>query len=423
MSVDSEPDVARRVRILAPFRHRDYRWLALAMAMSTFTSGVWAVALVWEVIRLGGEPSNLSLVAAAGALGIMIPALAGGVVADRVPQMAILIAVTCAQLAMMTAAAMVSALDLATLPILVILSFGLGVGIAFYYPAYSSWLPVLVPGPDLQAVNGFEGMVRPGLQQAFGPAVAGAAVAAAEPSLAMALAALALLLGLVALTRIPGTPVAARDGEVVPTVWQDVRHAVMYARSTPWFSSTLLFAALMILVIVGPIEVLIPFLLKDHLGGGPQGHSFVLAAFGIGGVLGSLIMGSLPMPRRYLSVMVLLWGAGCLPFAVVGTTDRLVVVVLAALVVGACFSAPNVIWGTLLQRRVPAHLLGRVSSLDFFVSLSLMPVSMALAGPVSELIGLQRTFLWAGVLPVLLAVLVIVGARLPADEAAHPLDS
>jgi hypothetical protein len=40
-----------------------------------------------------------------------------------------------------------------------------------------------------------------------------------------------------------------------------------------------------------------------------------------------------------------------------------------------------VIWGTLLQRRVPPHLLGRVSSLDFFVSLALMPVSMALAGP------------------------------------------
>jgi len=38
-----------------------------------------------------------------------------------------------------------------------------------------------------------------------------------------------------------------------------------------------------------------------------------------------------------------------------------------------------VIWGTLLQRRVPAAMLGRVSSLDFFVSLALMPVSMAIA--------------------------------------------
>ena len=80
-----------------------------------------------------------------------------------------------------------------------------------------------------------------------------------------------------------------------------------------------------------------------------------------------------------------------------------------------------VIWGTLLQRRVPPHMLGRVASLDFFVSISLMPVSMALAGPVSEAIGLRNTFFIAGIAPGVFAVLAIVLARLPADELAHPL--
>ena len=62
--------------------------------------------------------------------------------------------------------------------------------------------------------------------------------------------------------------------------------------------------------------------------------------------------------------------------------------IAAGAVMGATFQAGTVIWGTLLQRRVPPALLGRVSSLDFFVSLSFMPLSMALAGPVSEVIGL-----------------------------------
>jgi hypothetical protein len=82
-----------------------------------------------------------------------------------------------------------------------------------------------------------------------------------------------------------------------------------------------------------------------------------------------------------------------------------------------------VIWGTLLQRRVPRHLLGRVSSLDFFVSLALMPVSMALAGPAGEWLGVPMTFVLAGAIPVFLAVAAIVGWRLPADEIAHPLDA
>jgi hypothetical protein len=50
-----------------------------------------------------------------------------------------------------------------------------------------------------------------------------------------------------------------------------------------------------------------------------------------------------------------------------------------------------------------------------------MPVSMALAGPVSEAIGLEATFLIAGVVPAVAAVVAIVWARLPQDEIAHPL--
>jgi hypothetical protein len=56
------------------------------------------------------------------------------------------------------------------------------------------------------------------------------------------------------------------------------------------------------------------------------------------------------------------------------------------------------------------------------VSVSLMPISMALAGPVSSAIGLADTFLLAGVTPLVFAVVAILWARLPQDEIAHPLD-
>jgi hypothetical protein len=67
-------------------------------------------------------------------------------------------------------------------------------------------------------------------------------------------------------------------------------------------------------------------------------------------------------------------------------------------------------------------LLGRVSSLDFFVSLALMPVSMAIAGPVGEWLGISAAFAVAGGVPVLLAVAALLVWRLPSDEIAHPLD-
>jgi predicted MFS family arabinose efflux permease len=201
-----------------------------------------------------------------------------------------------------------------------------------------------------------------------------------------------------------------------------MREGVAYMFRTPWLLATLLFASLMVLAIMGPFEVLIPFVIKDQLGGDAGDHAMVLAAFGVGGAVGSMVMASLRMPRRYLTIMNLMFGVGCLPMVLMGMAPSVWVVVASAFVLGVLFAAPMVIWGTLLQRRVPAHLLGRVASLDFFVSVSLMPVSMALAGPVSDAIGITNTFVLAGITPVFFAVVAIVWARLPQDELAHPLD-
>jgi formate hydrogenlyase subunit 4 len=68
-------------------------------------------------------------------------------------------------------------------------------------------------------------------------------------------------------------------------------------------------------------------------------------------------------------------------------------------------------------------MLGRVSSLDFFVSLAFMPVSMAIAGPAGDLLGLPVTFLIVGLVPLLIGLVAIVVARMTTDEIAHPLDA
>jgi hypothetical protein len=279
---------------------------------------------------------------------------------------------------------------------------------------------------DLLAVNGFEGMVRPAIGQALGPAVAGVVVGAASPGAAVSVAVGSYVVSLLALTTVPRTPLrreldATDDRHPVRTAIDDMGEGFRYMARTPWLLATLLFASLMVLVIMGPLEVLIPFLIKDQLGGGSGDHALVLAGFGVGSAVGALVMGSLRMPRRYLTIMTLMWGVACLPFVVIAYATQVWIVVAAAFVMGAVFDAPMVIWGTLLQRRVPPDLLGRVSSLDFFVSLAFMPISMALAGPVSELIGLQATFVAAGVAPVLFAVVAVVWARMPVDEVAHPL--
>ena len=206
------------------------------------------------------------------------------------------------------------------------------------------------------------------------------------------------------------------------SVFADLREGYRYVRATSWLWATLLFALVAVLFVVGPLEVLLPFAIRDNLGGGAEEYGLALAAFGVGGAVGAIAISSGRLPRRYLTVMILMWGLGSLPFAVVGMASALWIVLAALFVVGATFSAATVIWGTLLQRRVPEALRGRVSSLDFFVSLGLMPVSMAVAGPAGAVFGVTAVFLVAGILPTFFAAAAILLPRLDRDELAHPLD-
>src|SRR3712207_4389023 len=149
---------------------------------------------------------------------------------------------------------------------------------------------------------------------------------------------------------------------------------------TPWLLATLLFASLMLLVMMGPFEVLVPFAIRDRAGGGPMGHALVLTAFGAGGALGSLLISSRPLPRRYLTVMNLLWGVGCVPLVVFGLTTQLWVMVAAGLLTGATFQSGMVIWGTLLQRRPAAPRRVAGGLLVFLVGRVLITHHIALGG-------------------------------------------
>ena len=441
----------RFLRALRPFVHREYRVLIAALAISIFGSGMWAVAMVYEVIHLGGGPLELSLVAAAGSVGLVAFVLAGGIAADRFPQRLLIIAVEGANLAVIASISGLALLGWLQLWHLALGGFVLGVGAAFFFPAYSAILPRILPPEDLLAANGMEGSMRPMLQQAAGPAVAGILVAALSPAHAVTGVAACHLLAFSVLNLLqrqppPGAGPAATTGPTAAdgpgagdaalgagagspsgegagkSVLHDLREGVSYTVRTPWLLWTLLWACISVLFLIGPIEVLLPFVVRDQLGGDARMFGFLLAIAGVGGAAASLATASFPLPRRYLTVMMVCWGAGSLPLAAVGFMDSFWAVAAALFIFGATGAVGMVIWGTLLQRRVPPHLLGRVSSLDFFVSLALMPVSMALAGPAALVVPVWLIFLAAGTVCPLMAVIAMVVARMPADELAHPLD-
>lgn len=412
-------------RAIRPLAVGQYRLLTSALLFSLFSAGCWIVAAVWQVVQLGGTPVDLSLVAVGGSVGLVLAVLFGGVLADRVPQRFILLTVEVVRGLAFGVAAFLALTGVIEVWHLAVLSFVIGVADGFFYPAYSAWLPAILPADQLLAANGIEGVLRPTMQNAAGPAAAAALIAIGSPGLAFVVVALVQIGAAAALIAMRTTPVRREFDEekrgLVSATFRDLSGGFRYMVSTRWLLATLLFSIVLVLVLMGPIEVLLPFAVKDQTGGGAGAFAFALAAFGVGGAVGSISVASFRLPRRYLTLMILAWGVGCLPLAIIGFTDQLWVMVVALFVCGLLFSGAQVVWGTLLQRRVPPAMLGRVSSLDFFVSLALMPISMAIAGPVGEWFGIAPTFLVAGTVPVLLAIVTLVTARLGSDELAHPL--
>ena len=408
--------------MLAPFRFREYRLLIAAVSLSIFAEGMWAVVMALQVIELDNDPASLSLVATCLGAGLVAFLLVGGIAADRLNQRSIIIVVEAVNLVAVSVIAVLGSLGALRVWHMAVAAATLGIAAAFFFPAYSAILPRILPAEQLLAANGVEGVVRPVFQRAVGPAIAGVLVGATMPSVGAIVVAALFAIGLALLvgTRPEARASAPEVGER-PHALRDLREGCAFVVRTPWLLWTLLFASMFVLVVLGPIEVLLPFVVQDRFAEGARTYGFLLAFFGIGGAIGALAVSSTRLPRRYLTVMMTMWGLGSLPLVVVGATSSFGWMALATFIVGVTDGAGMVIWGTLLQRRVPTAMLGRVSSLDFFVSLAFMPVSFAIVGPLSKVVSMEAIFTAAGVVPVALAAIAVTAGRMRRDEVANPL--
>jgi MFS family permease len=410
----------RRVQLLAPLAHRDFRILWLGMSTSLLGDGVLLVALAWQVYTLTGSPGGMSAVGVALAAPQFALVLLGGVASDRLDRRRVMIAsdlVRGSCLAVLSALALTGELRLWQL-IAVAAVYGGASG--FFPPAFEAIVPTLVPAHQLVEANALDQFVRTAALQIGGTAVGGLLVAAAGPGGAFAFDALTFLFSVSCVLRIRPLPASGPDRK--PSVWADLRAGIRYVRSQTWLWGTLASAALAYLLFLGPTEVLLPYVVKQLLHGSATELGAVLACGGATAVLTALLIGQTGLPRRFITFMYTTWTLATLAVAGYGLATSSWQLALVCAAVNGLETAGIVAWGTAKQRLVPARLLGRVSSVDWFVSISLVPLSYALTAPVAAAIGARRTLIGAGTIgsALTLAFLFLPGMRtVERDPPAH----
>jgi MFS family permease len=109
-------------------------------------------------------------------------------------------------------------------------------------------------------------------------------------------------------------------------------------------------------------------------------------------------VGHFGIPRREVTFLYWVWGVATFALCGYALADRVWQMVACSFLFGIFSGAGNPVWATLMQVRVPPALRGRVSSLDWLVSVGLTPVSFALTGPAAAAFGAGPVLLVAGAL-------------------------
>ncbi|MGD0082392.1 MAG: MFS transporter [Acidimicrobiales bacterium] len=400
------------MRLTTPLHRRDFRLLWTGMAVSLLGDGVFIVAVAWQAYALADRPSTLAYVGLAASLPQVAMLLVGGAVSDRLPRRTVLFWADAARTAAVGALAALTITGDLRLWELYLVAALIGIATAFASPALDALVPQLVPEHELTQANAIDQFVRPVAIQLAGPALGGLAVATMGPAGAFSFDALTFAFSAVCVRRM--TRLQAAVTHDTPAGYRhEVLEGLRYVRRHVWLWGTFVSATFTYLLFIGPTQVLLPYIVRNSLHQGAFTYGAVLAAGGVGALVGALMMGRGREPRRPITWIYAWWTVATLAVAGYGFATKAWGLALAALVVNGGEAVGAVVWATLKQRRVANSMLGRVSSIDWCVSTALLPLSYALTAPVAHALGARTTLVLAGTLgaAVTLGFLFVPGMR------------
>jgi len=380
------------VRSLAPLRHRGFRLLVGGQLASNVGDAFYAVALPWYVLANHGGALLLGTVLAAYGVPRTVLLAVGGHASDRWRPWTVMMTSDSVRAVAVGALAVVAASGPARAVVLVPIAAVLGAGEGLFLPGSFAIVPVLLPDEELQSGNALASGVTQ-LATLAGPAVGGALVALAGPAPAFAVDAATFavsaltLAGVRSAQRSPAVPASgvlglapgtgARgcgtqgDGTGSPTVWK-------LLRSERILQISLLVTVAANLGSAGAGEVALPSLVHGPLRGSAGGYGSLIAAFGAGALLGTLVAGQARQARRPAVLGSLVFLGEALFLAVVPYAGGLITIGAAMAAVGICNGFGNVVMITVFQRWAPPSLLGRLTGLLMLASFGVFPISVAL---------------------------------------------
>ena len=391
--------------MLAPLRQRNFRLLFLGRIVSFAGSAMAPVALAFAVLELDGSATDLGLVLALAILPQIFFLLVGGVIADRIPRNLVMVGSNLAAGVAQAIAAYLLISGRAEIWHLAVIALVRAVASSFFFPAQQGIVPQTVPAEELQPANA---LLRLALNATNigGAALGGLLVAVAGPGWAIGFDALTYFAAAAILLPMH---VRAPEREAGTSFVRELGDGWREFRSRTWIWIVVIGFAFANGAEAAGLNILGPVVAKESLGGASV-WGLVLAAMGVGLVLGSLLALRI-RPERPLFVGVVSITLLVPPLVLLAIEAPWPALAAATLLSGIGIELFTVFWDTSLQAHVPNEVLSRVSAWDAIGSLVLIPAAYAVVGPLADAIGIEQTlWLCAGI------VFVAITAQLLSRE-------
>jgi MFS family permease len=368
-----------------------FRLLFLGQVLSLVGDRIMLVALPFAVLEAGGSLGAVGLVVAAQLAPFLVFALVGGVISDRGDRRRVLIVSDVARLAVQLTGGLVLVAGAAEPWMLAALAALYGSADAFFQPAFTGLLPQTVSHPgQLQPANALRGLSF-SVASIAGPALAGLLVGTIGAGAAMLFDAGSFAVSVACLVRLRPRAAATAAEETPPPFLDAVRAGWREVRTRSWVLAGLgaicAYSGIVLpaVFVLGPVTIA-----REH--GGPGAWAAVVVSFGLGCMVGDLLLLRI-RPRRALRVAALALIAASCQAAVYGSGLPLGPVLALQFATGIGVTAFFTLWEVSLQEHVPGEALSRVSSFDYLAGTILMPLGSALAGPIATAVGAQATLL------------------------------
>jgi MFS family permease len=385
-------------------RSRDFRLFWSGAFVSNIGSWIQSISLSWLVLQLTNSPFALGVVNFAGTAPVLALSLFGGDIADRTDRRRLLLTTQSLLLGLAMTLAVITFIGWVNVGYVVIITLLTGIVTAINGPAWQAFIVDLVEPSDLPTAIALNS-TQFNLSRVAGPSIAGvllALITAAGCFLVNGLSFLAVVGALVVIR--PRRSVHKLEAG---SMWKRLRAGLGYTLRHSVLRQLIMLTS--VVTICGfPYSVLMPVMAQNVLGLGADGYGGLMAATGVGAILGSLTIARWGnyLPRgRLLIAAELGFSASVLGFSV----SRTFLVSLATLVcLGFCMIAYMTNANTTIQLIVPNELRGRVMSIWTLVSFGMMPIGSLVFGAIAQVWGAPVALGIGGAICAIAAVVTVL---------------